>query len=64
MAEGRYPESRHDDRAWLPSDDVRTAISGKPLPWRAAVVFLKGDWAEFSHSLGLPTWSSNSHPCM
>eukprot|EP00969_Alexandrium_andersonii_P202905 8966208-Alexandrium_andersonii.AAC.1 len=31
---------------------------------RAAVVHVKGDWSEFSHSLGFPTWQSNDYPCI
>ena len=26
-------------------------------------MYLKGDWPEFAHTFGLPSWNSNFHPC-
>ena len=37
---------------------------GKKLGFRAFVAQLRGDWAEFSHTLGFPTWSSKLNPCI
>ena len=31
---------------------------------RGLVLFVKGDWAEFAHSLGFPTWSHKTWPCI
>ena len=28
-----------------------------------ALVQIRGDWAEYAHSFGLPTWSDSRHPC-
>ena len=30
----------------------------------AACIYLKGDWSEYCHVYGLPTWSSVQRPCM
>ena len=30
---------------------------------RGAVVAIKGDWADFAHSLALPAWATNDYPC-
>jgi hypothetical protein len=27
------------------------------------LLHIKEDWAEFAHTLGFPTWSSNRSPC-
>lgn len=64
LAEGRRPEQRHDGTAWDPSDPIRRLAGelGDVLP-TAALVWLKGDWAEVHHSLGLPSVSSTHSPC-
>ena len=31
---------------------------------RAAVIVIKGDWSEFCSTLGFPTWSSATAPCL
>ena len=36
---------------------------GKELPYRACVMYLKGDWAEFSKTFSLSPWSSVHAPC-
>ncbi len=28
-----------------------------------AVVLLKGDWSEYAHTIGLPTWADAAAPC-
>jgi hypothetical protein len=30
---------------------------------KMCLLHIKGDWAEFAHSIGLPSWSSLLHPC-
>ena len=44
-----FPSRRHDGGEL---DPTRLAFSGKPLSLRGALVQIKGDWAEFAHSLG------------
>jgi hypothetical protein len=63
MARGVFPICRHDNSPWQPSDNLRAVKSGQPLAWRGAIIFIKGDWSEFSHSLGFTSWAHNVHPC-
>ena len=63
MAAGVHPSARHDGSAFLPSDSTRAALSGVQLGWRAALLFLKADLAEFCNSYGFPSWSSTIAPC-
>eukprot|EP00969_Alexandrium_andersonii_P182659 8071208-Alexandrium_andersonii.AAC.1 len=61
---GTHPEMRHDGTPFQGSDSERQACAGQPLGWRGALLFVKGDWAEFSHSLGFASWSHGTHPCL
>ena len=63
LARQEFPAERHDGRQWKVSDEVRESLAGKPLGLRGALLHIKGDWGEFSHSLGLLPWSSNEFPC-
>ena len=62
LADGRWPAARHDAAPWAAEDATRAALAGSPLP-RGALVLLKGDWSEVCLTLGVPTWSSTTHPC-
>ena len=35
-------------------------LAGEPLGLRGAVIILKGDWAEHSHTMGMSAWASTS----
>ena len=61
LARGEYLPTGPDGSV-LPED--RRAFSGDSLGFFAACLFIKGDWMEFAATLGFPTWSSVSHPCM
>jgi hypothetical protein len=37
---------------------------GAPFGFRASVRLVKGDWQEFSTTLGFVSWSNNNFPCM
>lgn len=63
MAAGRYPSERHDKKPWQSADFGRASFGGEELGWRAAVILIKGDWAEYAHSLGFPTSADNRAPC-
>jgi hypothetical protein len=39
-------------------------MAGKPLGFHGALLHLKGDWAEFSHTLGFADWSSALFCCL
>ena len=60
MDAGRRPATRHDGSPW---EGVWAEIAGSALPFQAVLLDVKGDWAEFCHSLGFPTWQSWFHPC-
>ena len=63
LAVGFWPESRHDKKEWKPEDTNRKYKGGDPLPFRACVVYIKGDWAEYATSLGFPSWQDSVRPC-
>ena len=62
MARATAPTRRHDGTAFGAGDEGRSAMAGTSLP-RAAVVQIKGDWAEFVRTFGLPAWNTVLHPC-
>ena len=63
MVRGEHPRTRHDQTPWTVGDGTRFGDAGRPLGWRAVVIFVKGDWSEYAHTLGLPTWSDQISPC-
>ena len=64
LAQGRHPERRHDGKDWEESDQARAEAAGQTLPFRAAVVHVKGDLVEFTATLGLASWTSVLFPCL
>jgi hypothetical protein len=64
LAMGSFPAAQCDGAAWPASDPTRLSMVGLPLALRAAVVHVKGDWAEYAHSLGFPTWRHLEYPCL
>ena len=64
LASGAFPAVRHDGSAFSEMDERRRSLAGLPLAAAAAVQQIKGDWAEFSHTLGFPTWRHAEHPCL
>lgn len=63
LAKGEYPTRRHDGNAWLPSDARRAALAGQRMQFKACLLYIKGDWAEYASSLGLPSWQDGVRPC-
>ena len=63
LGTGQAPSRRHDGTAWKETDHARSAIGGLTFGWRAAFIWLKGDWAEFNHTWGLPSWNDLENPC-
>ena len=41
----------------------RGELAGKPLGWRAVVVMVKADWAEYASTMSFRTWQHHQHPC-
>jgi len=64
LARGRFPASRHDGAQWLPDEGHRQSLADLPLSLVGAVAQVKGDWAEFSHSFGFPSWRHAEYPCI
>ena len=63
LAIGRFPAMRHDNTPWTEQDDKRASMSGAQMVMRCALIFLKGDWAEYASTLGFPSWADNLRPC-
>lgn len=63
MAQGLWPSAPVFGE-WGPHDESRKANAGKDLGFVGALLHLKGDWSEFSHTLGFADWSSKEFPCM
>jgi len=38
--------------------------AGKKILARAIVLYIKGDWAEYAHTFGFPTWAAKWFPCI
>jgi hypothetical protein len=65
MIEGKYPTTRHDGTPWqVGVDDHRDALKGKPLGWKAILLFVKADLQEYGATMGLPGWKTSLEPCM
>ncbi len=63
LAKKAWPTSRHTGEPWLPSDSARADLVGQPFPVRCACLYIKGDWAEYAHTLGLHSWTDGIRPC-
>eukprot|EP00971_Amphidinium_carterae_P196457 3898558-Amphidinium_carterae.1 len=61
LAEGNWPNADHLGQPF-PDESFRQQEGRNPFPL-ACLVQIKGDWAEWSHPLGLPSWQSSSNPC-
>jgi hypothetical protein len=64
LAEGLFPQSRHDAKPWSKQDATRAMSAGSPLGCRGILLQLRGDWAEFCERLGYPNWRSFTRPCI
>ena len=63
LAEGIHPTNRHDRADWAEAAHKRRDLAGKPMGIKAALLFLKGDWAEFAATFGFPSWGDLLRPC-
>ena len=64
LANKCWPDHRHDNSPWRPTDHVRAARAGEMILYPCACVYMKGDWMEYSHCVGFPTWQDNYRPCL
>ena len=63
LAVGAFPRCRHSGEAFFAAEGARAAVANMGLGFVGAVLYIKGDWAEFANTLGMPTWSSKFNPC-
>jgi len=63
LCDGCFPARRHDGECWKEGDRSRADSAGKLLRARCCVVWLKGDWAEYQSTFGLPSWRDSMRPC-
>ena len=63
LARGRFPTERHDLKEFTDREPLRADLAGKRMRRRVAILYIKGDWAEYAHTLGLPSWSECIRPC-
>ena len=55
LSEGVYPSRRHDHLEFDSVDDAaRAALSGTDIGMRFCLLYIKGDWSEFSKTFALP----------
>ena len=63
LAAGIWPTRRHDGSPFLRCDEARARRAGEAMRTRWACLYIKGDWAEYAGSLGLPPWNDALRPC-
>ena len=61
---GFWPDVKYNGDSFTEADGDHFKNKGKRLSAKSALIHIKGDWAEFAHSFGFPTWCSNTNPCM
>jgi hypothetical protein len=49
---------------WEPGDGKHADKAGTKLAARAALIQVKGDWAEYAFTFGFMTWAHKNHPCL
>ena len=62
LQSGAVPKSHPDGSPYEPADPTAMR-AGARLSRPAVLVWIKGDWAEHVHSLGLSSWSAVHAPC-
>jgi hypothetical protein len=66
LLRGKMLTKRHDGSPFASSKDdsndskFRIDLAGKPIPFRAALVQVRGDWAFYNDCFGFPHWASES----
>ena len=49
--------------SWSEVDIGRTALGAATMQFIACILYVKGDWAEYAGTLGLPNWNDGLRPC-
>ena len=60
LAQGLFPLF---DEYGQPLTGERLARAGLSLSCKGAILFVKGDWAEYAATVGFPNWNSLLNPC-
>ena len=65
LASGKRPRVKHNSTPFVPGEALWELLQqeGEDLGVTAALVWVKGDWSEVSHTLGLPSVVSHNCPC-
>ena len=63
LARGKFPTHRYDGAEFHPRDVRRKSLAGGDMGVTAVCLYIKGDWAEYSTTLGLMSCQSNVRPC-
>jgi hypothetical protein len=63
LAEGTHPLDGVDGEPFGPGDRERSKRAGSAMPFRAACVYVKGDWSEMVGTFGFPSWHDGLRPC-
>jgi hypothetical protein len=63
LASGVFPATRHDFSAWKQSDVDRAGLATLPLALNGFLMFIKGDWSEFSNTFAFSSWAKAAAPC-
>jgi hypothetical protein len=63
FADGSLGVARHDLLDWLESDSVRRGRENLLIGFRAALIWLKGDWMERVTTFGFPNFNDGLRPC-
>ena len=62
LTTGEWPATRHDGQPFLANEAWRAGKATTPLI-KAALVNLKGDWADIVHTWGFCQWNHVTNPC-
>jgi hypothetical protein len=62
VQQGKVPETMPDGISPYEPEEGGMA-PGTKLATKGVLLYCKGDWSEFTHSLGLSSWQSKFSPC-
>lgn len=64
LATGRLPTQRYDGTPFSSGRDAaRRYVAGRTLPFRSALLALRGDWLEYASTVGFPGPTHSDNPC-
>ena len=58
-----WEPTRTSGPSWSAVDIGRTALGATTMQFLACILYVKGDWAEYAGTLGLPNWMDGLRPC-